>query len=264
MTVLTLLAAPVLILVLFGSTIGSVLGQQDYSFVTSWGSEGTAEGQFKFPHGVDIDSSGNVYVVDRDNYRIQKFDSNGKFITMWGSQGSGEGQFVHPHDIVIDSSGVIYVTDVLKEVSDVARIQKFDSNGKFITMWGSAGTGEGQFIDHHGIDVDSSGNVYVSDTNNHRIQKFTSDGKFITMWGSKGAGKGEFNRPHTLAVDSSDNVYVADGRNDRVQKFDSNGKFITMWGSEGTGEGRFVHHHGIEVDPSGNNVYVSDQDSHNV
>jgi DNA-binding beta-propeller fold protein YncE len=61
----------------------------------------------------------------------------------------------------------VYVVDSQNE-----RIQKFDSNGNFITKWGSEGTGEGQFNIPEGIDIDSSGNVYVADTHNSRIQKF--------------------------------------------------------------------------------------------
>ena len=53
----------------------------------------TADGQFSFPNGVAVDSSGNLYVVDFDNNRIRKFNSNGTFITKWGSYGTGDGQF---------------------------------------------------------------------------------------------------------------------------------------------------------------------------
>jgi DNA-binding beta-propeller fold protein YncE len=80
-------------------------------------------------------------------------------------------------------------------------------------MWGSEGTGEGQFIEDHGIAVDSSGNVYVVDTRNNRIQKFSSDGTFIRAWGSEGCGTDQFLIPHDIAVDSSGNVYVTDSGN---------------------------------------------------
>lgn len=56
--------------------------------------------------------------------------------------------------------------------ADNHRIQKFDSNGKFITKWGSKGNGDGQFTSPAGIAIDSSGNVYVVDTGNDRIQVF--------------------------------------------------------------------------------------------
>jgi tripartite motif-containing protein 71 len=100
---------------------------------------------------------------------------------------------------------------------------------------------DGQFNEPHGVAVDSSGNVYVSDSGNNRIQKFSSDGTFITKWGSRGssngqfigvsgsadepgptnATNGQFNEPHGVAVDSSGNVYVAEGYNNRLQKFSS-------------------------------------------
>ena len=125
-TRLTLLTALILIIIFCASTSGIVLAQQNYSLAKSWGSKGLGEGQFELAHGVGIDSSGNVYVVDTDNYRVQKFDSNGKFITMWGSKGSGEGQFIHPHGIDVDSSGNVYVADQDK---DSSIIQKFMSVG---------------------------------------------------------------------------------------------------------------------------------------
>jgi hypothetical protein len=71
-------------------------------------------------------------------------------------------------------------------------IKKFDSDGKFIASWGSEGTGDGQFLHAHDIDIDSLGNVYVSDDDKNSIQKFTSDGKFIASWGSEGTGDGQF------------------------------------------------------------------------
>jgi len=99
------------------------------------------------------------------------------------------------------------------------RIQKFTSNGNFLTKWGSFGTGDGQLHFPRGLAVDNSGNVYVADTQNFRIQKFTSNGGFLTKWGSQGTGNGQFNFPYGLAVDNSGNVYVADPGNWRIQKF---------------------------------------------
>ena len=103
----------------------------------------------------------------------------------------------------------MYVTDGREN----SRVSKFDSNGKFITSWGSKGSGNGQFNENHGIDIDSSGNVYVVDTRNNRIQKFSSDGTFIHKWGSTGCSAGEFLIPHDITIDSSDNIYISDSGN---------------------------------------------------
>jgi tripartite motif-containing protein 71 len=65
----------------------------------------------KRPAGLAVDASGNVFVVDEGNNRIQKFDANGKFITKWGTTGSGDGQLEEPTSIALDSSGNVYVVD---------------------------------------------------------------------------------------------------------------------------------------------------------
>jgi tripartite motif-containing protein 71 len=98
--------------------------EQPPSFITKWGSPGTADGQFDFPEGVALDSSDNVYVVDAlgGNHRIQKFYSDGTFITKWGSFGKGDGQFHFPSGVAVDSSGNVYVADIENN-----RIQKFGS-----------------------------------------------------------------------------------------------------------------------------------------
>src|SRR5438876_663229 len=79
--------------------------------ITKWGSQGTGNGQFKNPSYVAVDSSGNVYVADSGNNRIQKFNSDGTFITKWGSTGTADGQFRGPDGFAIDSSGNVYVAD---------------------------------------------------------------------------------------------------------------------------------------------------------
>ena len=78
--------------------------------------------------------------------------------------------------------------------------------------------------------MDSSGNVYVADTDNNRIQKFSSSGVFLAKWGSSGSGDGQFNNPWGIAVDSSGNVYVADTGNNRIQKFSSSGGLFSLNG----------------------------------
>ena len=99
-----------------------------------------------------------------------------------------------------------------------SRIEKFDNDGKFITKWGSYGSGDGRFIENHGIVVDKDGFVYVVDTRNVRIQKFDSGGKFVAKWGSLGCGDAQFLIPHDIALDSQGNVYVSDSGNVHFRK----------------------------------------------
>jgi len=226
--------------------------KEDFDFLFEWGSIGTGDGEFDYPYGIAVDSSGDVYVVDQNNDRVQKFTSTGTFILEWGVSGSGEGQFNDPFRIAVDSSGDVYVVDLNNH-----RIQKFNGTGTFILEWGVAGSGEGQFNNPFGIAVDSSGDVYVADRLNHRIQKFNGTGTFILEWGVEGTGDGELSYPSGLAVDSSGNVYVADTENHRIQKFNGTGTFILKWGVSGTGDGEFNIPSGIAVDSSGN-IYVSD------
>ena len=101
-----------------------------YQYVNKWGTYGTEDGLFSNQRGVAVDASGNVYVADTDNNRVQKFDSSGTFITKWGSSGEGDSQFYYPNGVAVDATGNVYVAD-----TDNNRIQKFTSDGAFITKW---------------------------------------------------------------------------------------------------------------------------------
>jgi len=144
------------------------------NFVKVIGGSGTQKGQFNLPTTIEQDSKGNFYVNERGNERIQKFDSNWKPILMWGSKGSGSDQFCHMEHIAVDKSDNVYVTDPQSDpgCSNQPRVLKFDSEGNFITKFGSIGKGPGQFQDPEHLAVDNDGNVYVSDRKNDEIEKF--------------------------------------------------------------------------------------------
>ena len=145
------------------------------NFIKAIGQLGTKAGDFNLPTTIEIDSQGNFFVNERGNERIQKFDSNWKPLLMWGSKGSGDSQFCHMEHIVLDRYNDVYVTDPQSDpgCSQQPRVLKFDSEGKFVTKWGSVfGKEDGQFQDPEHLAVDSDGNVYVSDRKRDDIQKF--------------------------------------------------------------------------------------------
>ena len=224
--------------------------------INTWGSSGTEIGNFSNPSGVAVDSSGNVYVADTKNHRIQKFTSTGEYLTQWGFKGSESGNFSYPYSVAVDSVGNVYVTD-----TDNHRIQKFTSTGSYLTQWGTRGNIRGQFQSPIEIALDSADNVYVTDNGNYRIQMFTSTGSFLTKWGIHGFGNGEFSYAAGIALDSADNVYIADAS--RIQKFTSTGGYLTQWGDYRSGSEMFIGPYGIAVDKTGN-VYVTERRNHRI
>lgn len=223
-------------------------------YVTEWGRPGAGNGQFDYIGFLAIGPSGAVYVVDRNNYRVQVFTPDGKFLGRWGDRGRLDGEFSYGlGGIATDASGDVYVVDD----GGNNRIQKFTAEGRFVSAWGSYGSGDGQFSGPLGIAADRAGSVYVSEYSGNRIQKFTAGGAYVTQWGRAGNRDGQFQRAGDIATDAAGNVYVVDGRSERVQKFTSDGKFLTAWGSGGYGEGQFADASGIAVGPGGT-IYVTD------
>jgi Uncharacterized conserved protein len=249
--------------------------------------------------GIAVDlNTGDVYVADRDNDRIQKFTSEGDYIEQWRRG--------FPWGIAVDTQGNVYLSDDIassphydlfdsiggfkgrfgasgsspfvafvrpfgiavnksgyRYVLDewTCTVHMFDPDGNPIKNWGKQGTGVGEFDRPNGIAVDPLfGYVFVADTWNHRIQKFDSGGHFILQWG----GPGDFNGPYGIAVDSQTGVvYVADTYNNRIKKFNTWGDLITQWGSYGTGPGMFDNPMYVAVDAS-HNVYVTDRENNRV
>lgn len=272
-----------LFVIFIAGAVSCASAQQGGSFetehVSSYGSTGLGDGQFKTPQGVTTDQSGNIYVADLNNNRIEKFDSSGNFISKFGSYGSGDGLFHAPTSVAVDKFGNIYVVDIGNY-----RVEKFDSSGNFISKFGTQGSDNGQFMSPQGIAIDSSGNIYVVDLQN-LIQKFDSSGNFISKIGAPGTGTGQLNSPVDLAFDNSGNMYVTNSGNSNIVELSGNGAFVKQWGSycpfnnpslsigncvdpDGPGplvlgDGQFNDPNGIAVDGLGN-VYVADMDNNRV
>lgn len=125
--------------------------------------------QFSSPIGIAVDGSGNVYVADSGNSRIQKFDSSGSFLTKWGTH--------DPRWVAVDGSGKVLVTACYCQ-GPFPPIQLFDSAGTLLANLGSEGSGVGQLSSLNGITFDGLGNFYVVDGyqmagHTDRIQKFS-------------------------------------------------------------------------------------------
>jgi surface protein len=221
------------------------------STLSTFGSQGSSNGQFESPYAVATDAAGNIYVVDTVNNRIQVFTSAGGHIRSFGSQGSANGQLMNPSGIAINAIGNIYVAD-----SGNNRIQVFTSAGGHIRSFGTSGTDNGQFNTPRGIAIDATGNIYVTDTNNHRVQAFTSAGGHIRSFGSVGSDNGQFNYPFGIAINAIGNILVSEGLN-RIQVFSSIGEYVSKFGTGGVTNGLFDSPRGIAIDATGN-IYVAD------
>ena len=161
--------------------------------------------------------------------------------------------------VTVDSSGNVFVADVYNN-----RIQKFTNAGAFITVWGSAGSGVGEFEFPVDVAADANGNVFVADNGNNGIQKFTTSGSFIGTWGGQGSGNGQFNGPGPVAVDAGEHVFVGDLGNNRIEKLTNDGRFTGTWGAYGTGNGQFVDIQWMTVDKGTGDVFVTDNDFNEV
>jgi DNA-binding beta-propeller fold protein YncE len=195
-----------------GSDLPAVLKfDANGKLVTSFGA-----GMFAFPHGIDVDREGNVWVVDAiplgnapppagKGHIVVKFSPEGKVLMTLGKAGvTGEGPdtFNQPSDVVVAPSGDIFVADGHGGNSN-ARIVKFSKDGKFIKAWGKRGSGPGEFDTPHAIAMDSRGRIFVGDRANNRVQIFDQEGKFLDEWK-------QFSRPSGIFIDAKDTIYVAD------------------------------------------------------
>ena len=129
-------------------------------------------------------------------------------------------------------------------------------------MFGSCGSGIGQFQYPYDISFDSVGDCYLADSSNGRVQVFTKGGQYLRHFGEKGKGEGEIADCSSIAIDS-DIVYIGDRDNNRISFFTTDGCFLTSFGTHGSGPGQFNTPRGICVDDNGI-VYVSEQGNNRI
>ncbi len=138
----------------------------DGKLLFSWGESGTDPGQFNIVHNICTDKDGWVYVADRENHRIQVFDSNGRFETQWNNM-------ARPCGLYIDAeAGLVYVGELgvalaanFQALGVGPRVSIYDTQGNLQARLGNQPEGEeaGRFIAPHGICVDPQGNIYVGE-----------------------------------------------------------------------------------------------------
>ncbi len=130
------------------------------TFIRQWGSRGYGAGEFVAAHAIEIDANDVVYVADRENMRVQRFDTEGTLLREWKFDAMVCAMFLH-------TDGYMYITTGFD-----GELAKVDMEGNVLGAIGSPGTGNGQFGEAHALTLDSASNVYISDVILRRIQKF--------------------------------------------------------------------------------------------
>ena len=260
-----------------------------------FGTAGNGPGQFAEPRGVAADASGNIYVADSKNSRIEVLDANGAFLRAFGTRGPGEGQLNEPCGVAVGGNGEVYVADTWNHriarfgpageprgvwvdpergffgprglvlsggslyVTDTGnkRVVRFDAaTGAVTGRWGGAGSGPGQFVEPVGLAADPSGRIYVADTGNHRVQVFDAEGKFLRQFPVFG-WKDFYTEPY-LAIGPSDSVLLTDSWKGRIAHYDSSGALVHSYKADG-----MKRPTGITLDAFGH-VIVSDRDMNRI
>ena len=262
---------------------GTVLADTGLGFSSEFGGEGSGSGQLKSPTGVAVDqSSGDVYVVDSANARVEKFGPAGEFLLMFGKEvdettaanictaasldtckagtrGAEPGQFGveevfgvrGPIGIAVDPTAPhqVYVTDSVNN-----RVQEFDSAGNYLgEVNGSQPDCSRPFSNPSGVAVDpSSGELYVADAGNNRVVKIApATGVCDEAFDNEIAGTAGFAGVGGIALDAAGDVYVTAG--ERVDKFDATGQLLAAEVLDAGGNPTSV-----AINPATNDVYVGD------
>ncbi len=155
--------------------------------------------------------NGDIYVSDGyGNSRIHVYTGVGEYKFSWGSPGIDAGQFIRPHNIAIDSNANVYVVD-----REAHRIQIFDDQGTFITMWNNIHRPDSMVLwgEHIYVgELNGMGGVDDAPGLGHRVSIFDLKGNLVSQFGDKneGEGPGQFIAPHGISVDSQGSIYAAE------------------------------------------------------
>jgi sugar lactone lactonase YvrE len=194
------------------------------TFVRAIGEFGTGEGQFRQARGMDFDSDGNIYIADFYNSVVHVYDDEGVFVRSIGTQGDDDGEFISPRAVLVDDSGsgYVYVSDsnsydVYPSELEIARVQKFDLTGTYISTIVTAGEGFSDYSIINDLQMDALGNIYVVDSDKNRIQYIDDEGTLWDTIGMYGSGLGQLYGPTGVFLNSSTElISIVDSLNHRV------------------------------------------------
>lgn len=135
----------------------------DGKFIKQWGGRGEGPGQFFAAHSIEIDANDVLYIADRENMRIELFDTEGNYQSEWKYNAMVCGIYLH-------NDGFMYMTSGFD-----GEFAKLDMTGKLLGALGSPGTENGQFGEAHYLVLDAANNVFVADVVNRRVQVYRHD-----------------------------------------------------------------------------------------
>jgi YD repeat-containing protein len=248
-------------------------------YSSQFGTLGSEGGEVNNANAVTVDPSGNIWVSDAGNNRIEEFSSSGVFIQTFGwgvSTGSGElqvckssckaglpgagkGQLSGPQSIAYDSANSdLYVSD-----GGNNRIVVYSTTGSFVRVFGEYGKGEVQFNSPHGLTFDSKGDLWVADQSNSRLEELSAEGKYIAAYGKEGKGNLEFSGTGDVTY-CDGNLYATDYAGERVEELSTSGTYIGKFGAPGKEAGQFTQISRIACDTKNNDLYVTDKGANHV
>lgn len=186
-----------------------------WAIVAGGNGQGSSQNKLNYPRGFDLDADGNIYIADMENHRIQKWlagstsEDTGETVAGGNGEGDAPNQLFYPHDVAIDANGDFYI------------IQPWWSEMRKWTVADDQGERQVENVNSNYICIDSYGNVYIPDYNNHSIRKRSiSTGSWTILVGNVGSGNSatQLNQPHGIGFNSGGDLFVADRNNGRIQK----------------------------------------------
>jgi hypothetical protein len=222
------------------------------------------DGQFHEPWGVAAGSTGEIYVADTWNGRIQVFDAKGRFLRRWGRFGQPTSAdpdtapviLYGPRALAVDGAGSLVVADTGNK-----RILRFSSRGEPVQQVVGAGKIPRRFSEPVGVAIGAGrgGSVYVADTWNRRIQKLDPSLAPVAAWSVPGwEGQRALNKPY-LAVSERGTVYASDPERSRILLFDAEGRLEAAVALGALGGGTASLPLGLALDPTNGSLLVADR-----